>query len=127
MQARAFSIVVLVLISSLGRADSEGSAEDKDALADTVAAMGALDRAYAAQFSPDGQRLLFRSSETGLPQLYTANLDGSNKQQISSFSDQIRGLAWSPDGQTLAIDLAPDGGLNRQIYLRDLDDNQLRR
>src|SRR6056297_3402144 len=91
-----------------------------DDLATTVEAMGALDRAYGAQFSPSGDRLLYLSSETGLPQLFISDIDGSNAQQISQFEDQIRGIAWSPDGATLAIDLAPDGGLNRQIYLRPL-------
>jgi dipeptidyl aminopeptidase/acylaminoacyl peptidase len=99
--------------------------ETDDELAETVAAMGALDRAYGAMFSPDGQRMLYESSETGLPQLFMADLDGSNKQQISEFEDQIRGVAWSPDGQTLAIDLAPDGGLNRQIYLRPLEGDEM--
>ncbi|MEN1727644.1 MAG: S9 family peptidase [Pseudomonadota bacterium] len=101
--------------------ETEAVAPSDNALANTVAAMGALDRAYGAAFSPDGQRLMYRSSETGLPQLFLSDLDGGNKQQISEFEDQIRGVAWSPDGQTLAIDLAPDGGLNRQLYLRSLE------
>ncbi len=96
-----------------------------DDLATTVEAMGALDRAYGAQFSPSGDRLLYLSSETGLPQLFISDIDGSNAQQISQFEDQIRGIAWSPDGATLAIDLAPDGGLNRQIYLRPLQGGEM--
>jgi dipeptidyl aminopeptidase/acylaminoacyl peptidase len=96
-----------------------------DDLATTVAAMAALDRAYGAQFSPSGDRLLYLSSETGLPQLFVSDIDGSNKQQVSQFEDQIRGTAWSPDGETLALDLAPDGGLNRQIYLRPLQGGEM--
>jgi dipeptidyl aminopeptidase/acylaminoacyl peptidase len=110
-----------------GEVNKRAGDETADMLAETVAAMGALDRAFGAMFSPDGQRLLYQSSETGLPQLYLADLDGGNRQQVSEFDDQIRGVAWSPDGQTLAVDLAPDGGLNRQIYLRPLDGGELTR
>ncbi|MCH5376946.1 MAG: hypothetical protein JJ992_23515 [Planctomycetes bacterium] len=96
-------------------------ADKKAALVDKVAAMGALDRAYDARFSPAGDRLLYLSSETGLPQLFLADLNSGHKQQVSAFEDQIRGVAWSPDGAILALDLAPGGGLNRQIYLRPLE------
>jgi dipeptidyl aminopeptidase/acylaminoacyl peptidase len=94
-------------------------------LADTVAAMAELDRAYGGQFSPDGNRLLYVSSVTGLPQLFLSDLDSGRTRQISEFEDQIRGGAWSPDGATLALDLSPDGGLNRQIYLRTVEDGDL--
>ena len=104
-----------------GEDRSDGPAAEDGDLAGTVAAMGALDRAYGARFSPDGKRLLFISSETGLPQLFLVDPNGGGREQISEFSEQIRGWAWSPDGRTLALDLAPDGGLNRQIELRALE------
>ena len=87
--------------------------------------MGALDRAYGARFSPDGDRVLYVSSETGLPQLFLASADGGNKRQISVFEDLVGGGAWAPDATTLALDLAPDGGLNRQIYLRPTDGGEM--
>ncbi|MGK7296112.1 MAG: S9 family peptidase [Candidatus Wenzhouxiangella sp. M2_3B_020] len=96
-------------------------------LADTVARMGALDRAYDGRFSPDGDRLLYISSETGLPQLFLVDVDGRNAERITEVDDQIRGVAWSPDGSTLAVSLAPGGGLNTQIFLRPLEGGEMQR
>lgn len=96
-------------------------------LAATVERMAALDRAYDGMFSPGGDRILYTSSEPGLPQLFLSHLDGSEARQITKVTDQIRGVSWSPDGDTLALSLAPGGGLNTQIYLRPLDGVEMQR
>jgi len=102
-------------------------AHDGSELAEVVGRMGALDRAYGGRFSPDGEQLMYLSSEPGLPQLFVVRVGGGNARQITEVSDQIRSVAWSPDGATLALNLAPDGGLNTQIYLRPFEGGELER
>jgi Tol biopolymer transport system component len=57
----------------------------------------------APVWSPDGTRILFASSRTGLFQLYIKNADGSEDEKllpldISDKADQYP-AAWSPDGR----------------------------
>lgn len=105
-------------------AEADSKADD---LAAKVERMAALDRAYGGLFSPGGDRILYTSSEPGLPQLFLSSLDGSEAAQITEVTDQIRGVSWSPDGETLALSLAPGGGLNTQIYLRPLEGGDMQR
>ena len=98
---------------------SAGAAEDLEA---SVARMASIDRAYGADFSPTGERLSYLSSETGSPQVFIASADGSAPQQATFFDDQVGGAQWSPQGDVLAVSVAPGGGLNTQIYLASLDD-----
>jgi Tol biopolymer transport system component len=45
---------------------------------------------------------------------------------VTRSEDQVGGVNWSPSGSTLAIDIAPGGGLNSQIYLLPADGGDLR-
>ena len=58
-------------------------------------------------FSPDGNRFVFkRDGEVGKEMLMTADVDGSNVQEISSRTapDDYHGYpAWSPDGQVVVV------------------------
>ena len=105
--------------------DAAEASSRADDLVATVERMGALDRAYGGMFAPGGDRILYLSSEPGLPQLFLADVDGSDATQITAVADQIRGVSWSPDGSTLALNLAPGGGLNTQIYLRPLQGEEM--
>ena len=86
--------------------------------------MASIDRAYGADFSPDGMQISYLSSETGLPQVFTADADGTSAQQRTFFADQVGGAQWSPDGDVLAVSVAPGGGLNTQIYLAPIGDGE---
>ncbi len=46
-----------------------------------------------------------------------ANTDGSDLKQVTHSEDQVGGVSWNPVNDTLAVDIAPGGGLNRQLYL----------
>ncbi len=86
-------------------------------LAEQVARMGAIGYSYGGTFSPDGQRIAFISNASGVPNVWMANADGSGLKQLTHSEDQVGGVAWNPVNDTLAVDIAPGGGLNRQLYL----------
>lgn len=96
---------------------SAPSESEPASLADIVAAMGAVDRAYGGTFLPDSKQVAYISSETGLPQIFLVSLASGATKQLSQFEDQLQGMAWAPNGETVAVALAPGGGLNSQIYL----------
>ena len=91
--------------------------EPADDLAEQVARMGAIGFSYGGEFSPDGQRIAFISNASGVPNVWLANADGSDLKQVTDSDDQVGGLSWNPVRDTLALDIAPGGGLNRQLYL----------
>jgi Tol biopolymer transport system component len=62
--------------------------------------------------SPDGKRLAFSSGRSGSEELWLSSVDGSNPQQLTSLRgtiDYIYGPQWSPDGQSIAVNVG--GGL----------------
>jgi Tol biopolymer transport system component len=36
---------------------------------------------------------------------------------VTALEDPVGGVAWSPEGDWLAISVAPGGGMNQQVYL----------
>jgi Tol biopolymer transport system component/DNA-binding winged helix-turn-helix (wHTH) protein len=62
--------------------------------------------------SPDGKTIAFNSNRGGSNEVWTANVDGSDAAQITSFGGPAGGAAvWSPDGNRLALHLtAANGG-----------------
>ncbi|MEN0005253.1 MAG: hypothetical protein AAF798_13960 [Bacteroidota bacterium] len=56
-----------------------------------------------ASVSPDGQRIVFTSTRSGDPELYTMNVDGSNVQQITNQLGYDGGAFFSPDSQQLVF------------------------
>ena len=57
------------------------------------------------RWSPDGSRLAFVSSraEKEPGQLYVISLRGGEAQKLTKLKEDVRGVAWSPDGQTIAF------------------------
>ncbi|MBT8054689.1 MAG: S9 family peptidase [Gammaproteobacteria bacterium] len=92
-----------------------------DELAEQVARMGSIGFSYGGVFSPQGDRIAFVTNASGTPNVWMADSDGGNLRQITNLEDQVNGVIWSSAGDTLAIDIAPGGGLNRQIYLMPAD------
>jgi dipeptidyl aminopeptidase/acylaminoacyl peptidase len=64
---------------------------------------------HAVAISPDGARIAWAEKEHGI---WTANTDGSNRKQLTTGDDE--GLAWSPDGKTLAYLWEKNG--QKQLY-----------
>jgi len=96
-----------------------------DELAEQVARMGAIGFSYGGVFSPQGERVAFVANASGTPNVWVADSDGGNLRQVTELEDQVNGVSWSPTGDMLAIDVAPGGGLNRQIYLMPADGGEM--
>ncbi|MEM8984498.1 MAG: S9 family peptidase [Pseudomonadota bacterium] len=86
-------------------------------LAAQVARMGAIGFSYGGEYSPDGERIAFISNASGVPNIWMTDADGSNTRQLTRSDDPINAMVWSPSDDTLALTVAPGGGLNTQIFL----------
>ncbi|HEY7302811.1 MAG TPA: hypothetical protein VH601_01755 [Bryobacteraceae bacterium] len=86
------------------------------------------------QFSPDGNRIAFRSDRSGNNEVWMANADGSDQRQITHFNGPLTGSPrWSPDGAYLALEsrdagnadiyiLPPEGGTPRRFTTNTAND-----
>ncbi|MBA3694126.1 MAG: S9 family peptidase [Acidobacteria bacterium] len=118
------TVALLILISlcfsvnaSLGQDDLERS----------VALMGKIGFANSPSFSPDGKSIAFISNLNGIPQVWTMPASGGFPKLVTAFDDPVGFVTWSPDGNWLAFNVAPGGGLNEQIYIARPDGSELRR
>ncbi|MBR9890926.1 Tol-Pal system protein TolB [bacterium] len=73
----------------------------------------------APRFSPNGERVLYTSYETGEPQVHVLNV-GAVQSQIMSAGGGIMSFAprFSPDGSKVVYSVT--SGSNTDIYMRDL-------
>ncbi len=72
------------------------------------------------QLSPDGKRLLWRSSRSGVSELWLAPSDGSNPQQLTRLGNPGTGSPqWSPDGKQVIFDSRVQG--NADIFTISID------
>lgn len=100
-------------------------APQRDELAEQVARMGAIGFSYGGVFSPEGDRVAFVSNASGVPNVWMADADGGNLRQVTDSENQVDDVRWSPAGNTLAVEVAPGGGLNTQIYLMPADGGEM--
>ena len=70
----------------------------------------------SAQYSPDGNKIAFRSDRSGSDEIWVCDSAGANPLALTSFRGALTGTPrWSPDGQYLAFDSRPGG--NADIYV----------
>jgi Tol biopolymer transport system component len=87
---------------------------------------------YRVDVSPGGSRIAFVQSEGGHPQIFFADLDGSNPHQVTGLPDQpgcdcgAVDPAWSPDGDRIAFSGLDLRG-NKDIYVVDVASGAVRR
>ncbi|MFZ3577376.1 S9 family peptidase [Virgibacillus sp. DJP39] len=51
------------------------------------------------RFSPDGNRIVFQSTRSDLPQLWLANTNGGEPRQLTTFKNGATNPEWSKDGK----------------------------
>ena len=79
-----------------------------------VTESSALD--FNAQYSPDGNRIVFASNRSGSREIWTCEQDGRHCLQITKFNLFLTGSPrWSPDGEQIAFDCSAAGRMN--IYV----------
>jgi dipeptidyl aminopeptidase/acylaminoacyl peptidase len=114
------ALVALLLLAST-------AAAEPDPIADRVARMAAVGACTSPSFSPDGGSIAFLSTMTGVPQIFVVPTEGGWPVQVTSGSDAVTSLAWSPKGDLIAYAVAPGGGLNTQVYVATPDGTGARR
>jgi len=118
------TIITSLLVAS---ASARRPLGDDNELELSVARMAKVGSASSPSFSPDGSRIAFVTNISGLPQVWTMPTAGGYPSLVTSFDDPVGFVAWSPDGQWLAFNVAPGGGFNEQIYVVRPNGTELRR
>jgi Tol biopolymer transport system component/DNA-binding winged helix-turn-helix (wHTH) protein len=81
----------------------------------------------APSISPDGKKIAFESNRSGAMQIWVADADGTNAQQMTFFTDATSGTPrWSPDGSRIAFDTRI-GFEDAAIYILDREGGPPRR
>ncbi len=64
----------------------------------------------AAAFAPDGRQVVFVSSRSGSPEIWTCDVEGENLQRLTGLGfASIANPRWSPDGKSIAASVVRDG------------------
>jgi len=68
--------------------------------------------------SPDGSKIAFESTRSGVTEIWMCDADGSNAQQLTDIRHPSTGTPrWSPDGRLIVFDSRVDGEAN--LYVVD--------
>ena len=70
-------------------------------------------------FTPDGQRVIYAFAEKGPMQLWSVNLEGKDKQQVTEIEGMTHWPGFTPDGKRLVFSNSREH--NYEIYIRDTD------
>jgi Tol biopolymer transport system component/DNA-binding winged helix-turn-helix (wHTH) protein len=77
-------------------------------------------------YSPDGKRLAFTSNRSGDEEIWIANADGSNPEQVTSMKGPLcANPRWSPDGSTILFNSRREGSAD--LYLLTPNTGEIRR
>jgi dipeptidyl aminopeptidase/acylaminoacyl peptidase len=74
---------------------------DADAEARELPSMGSRD--HSLEWSPDGARVAFLSRQGPKDQLFVADSEGTDPQELTAIPDGVLTVRWSPDGSRLAF------------------------
>ena len=85
--------------------------------------------AYAPAMSPDGRRMAFIATITGVPQVWVMSVPGSHAQAeadcwpdpVTFGADRVMSVAWSPVDDRLIFSRDAGGNENAQLFLVNAD------
>jgi dipeptidyl aminopeptidase/acylaminoacyl peptidase len=120
----SFALLCLSTITLAARTNQSNQPEE---LGVTVARMARIGHAYSPSFSLDGKQIAFVSDLSGTPQVWIVPTEGGWPMLITSGEDPVNKVEWSPNGNLLALAIAPGGGMNSQIFLIRPDSTGLKR
>jgi Tol biopolymer transport system component/DNA-binding winged helix-turn-helix (wHTH) protein len=81
---------------------------------------------YSPVLSPDGSRIAFGSNRSGTEEIWVANRDGTNPEQLTRYGDGlVGGPCWSPNGEAIAYTAMLKG--NRDIFVTPVRGGPVRR
>ncbi|GAA2508147.1 hypothetical protein GCM10010406_50840 [Streptomyces thermolineatus] len=64
---------------------------------------------------PTGRQVAFICNRSGVPQLWTGPVDGSEARLLDPGPDPVTEVSWSPDGRWIAYTTAPGGGEHTRV------------
>ena len=73
----------------------------------------------APKWSPDGQKIVFRSNRDGNNEVYVMDADGSNQTNLSNHGAGDNYPSWFPDGTKILFN--SERVANKEIYVMDAD------
>ena len=71
--------------------------------------------------------MAFVSDLSGSPQVWRMPVSGGFPMAVTAFDEQVKRVNWSPEGEWLAVESAPGGGMNTQIDIVRPDGDRRRR
>lgn len=81
--------------------------------------------ASTPQLSPDGRRMTFSSAQSGTPQIWVSEADGTQMKRLTSMPAPSGSPRWSPDGAWIAFDSLERGGWD--VFVIRSDGTELRK
>ncbi|GII83115.1 peptidase S9 [Sphaerisporangium siamense] len=76
--------------------------------------------------SPDGAAVAYVSDRDGVPRVWVQPLRGAGPRVIDTGPEPVADVLWSPDGEWLAVKIAPGGGEHTQVWAVRPDGSGLR-
>jgi len=76
-------------------------------------------------WSPDGLKITYYSSQDGNAEIYSMNSDGTNQVRLTNNNADDYWPSWSPDGKSIVFQSNHDG--NYEIYVMDSDGSNQKR